>query len=89
MVDTLLADIHLPAPRLDSLKEVHRARQAELRRMEGDTESAKNSLEKLEESSSERQLKFYRTMTLYVHNLVECLQEKVCAFKCSGHIVTK
>ncbi|XP_028257565.1 intron Large complex component GCFC2 [Parambassis ranga] len=63
--------------KLDSLKEVHRARQAELRRMEGDTESAKTSLEKLEESSSERQLEFYRTMTLYVHNLVECLQEKV------------
>uniref|UniRef100_A0A3P8RZU3 GC-rich sequence DNA-binding factor 2 n=1 Tax=Amphiprion percula TaxID=161767 RepID=A0A3P8RZU3_AMPPE len=62
---------------LDSLKEVHRARQADLRRMEGDVESAKTSLENLEENSSERQLKFYRTMTLYVHNLVECLQEKI------------
>ncbi|KAF3686286.1 GC-rich sequence DNA-binding factor 2 GC-rich sequence DNA-binding factor Transcription factor 9 [Channa argus] len=63
--------------KLDSLKEVHRARQAELRRMEGDVESAKTSVETLEETSSERQLKFYRAMTLYVHNLVECLQEKV------------
>ncbi|XP_042361070.1 GC-rich sequence DNA-binding factor 2 [Plectropomus leopardus] len=63
--------------KLDSLKEVHRARQAELRRMEGDVESAKTSMETLEESSSERQLKFYRVMTLYVHNLVECLREKV------------
>ncbi|XP_069549836.1 LOW QUALITY PROTEIN: intron Large complex component GCFC2 [Brachyistius frenatus] len=63
--------------RLDSLKEVHRARQAELRRMAGDAENAKASFEMLEESSSESQLKFYRTMTLYVHNLVECLQEKV------------
>ncbi|XP_072236453.1 intron Large complex component GCFC2 isoform X2 [Leuresthes tenuis] len=63
--------------KLNSLKEVHRARQAELKRMEGDAESAKTSLETLEEGSSENQLKFYRTMTLFVHNLVECLREKV------------
>lgn len=63
--------------KLDSLKEVHRARQAELRRMESDAESAKTSMETLEESLSEGQLKFYRSMTLYVHNLVECLREKV------------
>ncbi|XP_047437161.1 GC-rich sequence DNA-binding factor 2 [Mugil cephalus] len=63
--------------KLDSLKEVHRARQAELRRIEGDSESAKTSVESIEDSSSENQLKFYRTMTLYVNNLVECLQEKV------------
>ncbi|KAI3377791.1 hypothetical protein L3Q82_008929 [Scortum barcoo] len=63
--------------KIESLKEVYRARQAELRRMEGDVESAKTSVETLEESSSESQLKFYRAMTLYVHNLVECLQEKV------------
>ncbi|XP_068596250.1 intron Large complex component GCFC2 [Brachionichthys hirsutus] len=62
---------------LDSLKEVHRARQAELRRMEGDAENAKSSLEILEECSSDSQLRFYRAMTLYVHNLVECLREKV------------
>lgn len=63
--------------KLDSLKEVHRARLAEVRRMEGDVENAKMSAETLEESSSKRQLMFYRTMTIYVHNLVECLQEKV------------
>ncbi|XP_041652136.1 GC-rich sequence DNA-binding factor 2 [Cheilinus undulatus] len=63
--------------KLESLKEVHRARQAELRRMEGDVDSAKTSMETLEESSPENQLKFYRTMNLYVHNLVECLREKV------------
>uniref|UniRef100_A0A673BY13 GCF C-terminal domain-containing protein n=1 Tax=Sphaeramia orbicularis TaxID=375764 RepID=A0A673BY13_9TELE len=63
--------------RLDSLKEVHRARQAELRRMEMDVDSARSSAETLEESSSELQLKFYRAMTLYVHNLVECLREKI------------
>ncbi|KAM4744135.1 intron Large complex component GCFC2 isoform 2-T2 [Anableps anableps] len=63
--------------KLDSLREVYRARQAELRRMEGDAENAKCSLELLEESSSEGQLSFYRTMILYIHNLVECLQEKI------------
>ncbi|XP_037553440.1 GC-rich sequence DNA-binding factor 2 [Nematolebias whitei] len=63
--------------KLDSLKEVHRAWQADLRRMEGDVENAKSSLEILEETSSENQLKFYRTTTLYVHNLVECLREKI------------
>ncbi|KAM8894810.1 intron Large complex component GCFC2 [Spinachia spinachia] len=63
--------------KLDSLKEVHRARQAELRRMENDVEGAKTSAESLEESSSEKQLKFYRAMTIYVRNLVECLREKV------------
>ncbi|KAM3625942.1 uncharacterized protein V6R79_020189 [Siganus canaliculatus] len=63
--------------KLESLKEVHRARQAELRRMEGDVESAATSVETLEESSSENRLKFYRAMTFYTHNLVECLREKV------------
>lgn len=64
-------------PRLDSLKEVFRARQAEMRRMEGDVESAKAMVETFEDSSSEKKLKFYRAMTFYTHNLVECLQEKV------------
>lgn len=63
--------------RLDSMKEVHRARQAVLRRMESDIESAKLSVETLEECPSENKLKFYRAMLLYVHNLVDCLQEKV------------
>lgn len=45
--------------------------------MEGDVESATSSLENLEGSASEKQLCFYRAMTLYTHNLVECLQEKV------------
>ncbi|XP_074522982.1 intron Large complex component GCFC2 [Halichoeres trimaculatus] len=63
--------------KLESLKEVYRARQAELRKMEGDVDWAKTSVETLEESPSESQLKFYRTMNLYVHNLVECLREKV------------
>ncbi|XP_059927848.1 GC-rich sequence DNA-binding factor 2 [Gadus macrocephalus] len=63
--------------KLESLKEVHRARQAELRRMEGDVENARSSMENLEGSASDKQLRFYRAMTQYANNLVECLQEKV------------
>ncbi|XP_075906137.1 intron Large complex component GCFC2 [Nelusetta ayraudi] len=63
--------------KLDSLKEVFRARQAVMRRMEGDVESAKAMVESFEESSPEKKLKFYRDMTFYGHNLVECLREKV------------
>uniref|UniRef100_A0A8C4ZIA1 GCF C-terminal domain-containing protein n=1 Tax=Gadus morhua TaxID=8049 RepID=A0A8C4ZIA1_GADMO len=66
-----------PPSRLESLKEVHRARQAELRRMEGDVENARSSMENLEGSASDKQLCFYRAMTQYANNLVECLQEKV------------
>ncbi|KAK7913352.1 hypothetical protein WMY93_013563 [Mugilogobius chulae] len=62
---------------LDSLKEVNRVRQAEFRRMEGDIENARCSAESLEEGSLELELKFYRDMTLYTHNLVECLREKI------------
>ncbi|XP_077376040.1 intron Large complex component GCFC2 [Festucalex cinctus] len=65
------------AGKLDSLKEVHSARRAQLSQMEGDAESAKTSVESLEESSVEKQLKFYRDMTFFAHNLVECLQEKI------------
>ncbi|XP_030223068.1 GC-rich sequence DNA-binding factor 2-like [Gadus morhua] len=56
--------------KLESLKEVHRARQAKLRRMEGDVENARSSMENarssmenLEGSASDRQLRFYRAMT--------------------------
>ncbi|KAM8877065.1 intron Large complex component GCFC2 [Synchiropus picturatus] len=63
--------------KLDSLKEVHRARLADLRRMEGDVENARASAECLEEASPEKQLSFYRSMILYTHNLVECLREKI------------
>lgn len=47
--------------------------------MEGDIENARSSVEILEESSSEKHLEFYRSMAVFVHNLVECLQEKVSA----------
>ena len=45
--------------------------------MEGDVENARCSMENLEGSASDKQLRFYRAMTQYANNLVECLQEKV------------
>ena len=45
--------------------------------MEGDVENARSSMEHLEGSASDKQLRFYRAMTQDANNLVECLQEKV------------
>ncbi|XP_077096037.1 intron Large complex component GCFC2 isoform X2 [Siphateles boraxobius] len=63
--------------KLDSLKEVHRAREAELRRMQLDVEMAKSSLESLENHPADEQLRFYRTMNAFSQNLLECLSEKM------------
>lgn len=56
--------------------------------MEGDIENARNSMEILEESSSEKHLEFYRSMAVFVHTLVECLQEKVSVEKICSESVT-
>uniref|UniRef100_A0A673LJV6 GC-rich sequence DNA-binding factor 2-like n=1 Tax=Sinocyclocheilus rhinocerous TaxID=307959 RepID=A0A673LJV6_9TELE len=63
--------------KLDSLREVHRAREAELRRMQLDMEMAKSSLESLENYTTEEQLRFYRTMNVFSRNLLECLSKKM------------
>lgn len=63
--------------RLDLMKELHRRLQVELVNMDADLETARTSVECLSECSSESQLTFYRETALYIHNLVECLREKV------------
>ncbi|KAK7142148.1 hypothetical protein R3I94_011746 [Phoxinus phoxinus] len=63
--------------KLDSLKGVHRAREAELRRMQLDVEMAKSTLESLENHPADEQLRFYRTMNAFSQNLLECLSEKM------------
>uniref|UniRef100_A0A8B9GSX2 GC-rich sequence DNA-binding factor 2 n=1 Tax=Astyanax mexicanus TaxID=7994 RepID=A0A8B9GSX2_ASTMX len=63
--------------KLESLKEVHRAREAELRRMQLDMESARSSLENLENYPADEQLRFYRTMNIFSQNMLECLSEKM------------
>ncbi|TSO67475.1 RAS guanyl-releasing protein 1 [Bagarius yarrelli] len=63
--------------RLESLKEVQRAHEAEHRRVQYDLESAKSSVENLENHSSDSQLLFYRSMNIFTQNLVECLADKI------------
>lgn len=63
--------------RLESLKEVQRAHEAELRRMQQDIESARSAVENLENHPADSQLLFYRSMNTFTQNLVECLSEKV------------
>ncbi|KAL2098720.1 hypothetical protein ACEWY4_005200 [Coilia grayii] len=62
--------------KLESLREVHRAHEADLRRLQFDIEEARSSLENIENTGAEEQLKFYRNMRVYADNLVECLTEK-------------
>ncbi|TRY88316.1 hypothetical protein DNTS_016707 [Danionella cerebrum] len=63
--------------KLDSLREVHRAREAELRKMQLDLEMAKSASENLERHSADEQLRFYRSMNVFSQNLLECLSEKM------------
>ncbi|XP_057199662.1 GC-rich sequence DNA-binding factor 2 isoform X2 [Triplophysa rosa] len=63
--------------KLDSLREVHRAREADLRRIQLDVEMAKSTLESLETHLADEQLRFYRTMNIFSQNLLECLSEKM------------
>ncbi|KAG7465651.1 hypothetical protein MATL_G00155760 [Megalops atlanticus] len=65
------------AAKLESLREVHRAREAEHRRMQLDMDDAQAALEQLENGSAHEQHRFYRDMRVYVQNLTECLREKV------------
>ncbi|XP_063040357.1 GC-rich sequence DNA-binding factor 2 isoform X2 [Engraulis encrasicolus] len=62
--------------KLESLRGVHRAHEADLRRLQFDVDEAKSSLENMEKTAAEEQLKFYRNMRVYADNLVECLTEK-------------
>ncbi|KAK3537943.1 hypothetical protein QTP70_024539 [Hemibagrus guttatus] len=63
--------------KLESLKEVQRAHEAELRRMQHDLESARSCVENLENHPADSQLLFYRSMNTFTQNLVECLSEKM------------
>uniref|UniRef100_A0A3B4CYK9 GCF C-terminal domain-containing protein n=1 Tax=Pygocentrus nattereri TaxID=42514 RepID=A0A3B4CYK9_PYGNA len=65
--------------KLESLKEVHRAREAELRKMHLDMESARSSLENLENHPANEQLLFYSSMNVFSRNLLECLCEKMAS----------
>ncbi|XP_062378375.1 GC-rich sequence DNA-binding factor 2 isoform X2 [Sardina pilchardus] len=63
--------------KLESLRGVHRAHEADLRRLQFDVDEAKSTLENLENTTAEETLKFYRNMRVYADNLIECLTEKM------------
>lgn len=63
--------------KLEDLRVVHRAHEADLRRLQFDVDEAKSSLENLENTAAEEQLKFYHNMRVYADNLIECLTEKM------------
>ncbi|XP_068136358.1 intron Large complex component GCFC2 [Hyperolius riggenbachi] len=63
--------------RIASIEEVHRSHMLDSERYSRDLESSKDSLEKLETSSSEQSFKFFKEMKIYVENFVDCLREKI------------
>ncbi|XP_076155505.1 intron Large complex component GCFC2 isoform X1 [Alosa pseudoharengus] len=63
--------------KLESLRSVHRAHEADLRKLQFDVDEAKSALENLENTTAEEKLKFYRNMRVYADNLIECLTEKM------------
>ncbi|XP_077147646.1 intron Large complex component GCFC2 isoform X1 [Ranitomeya variabilis] len=65
------------AARMASIEEVHRAHVLDSEKYTRDLENAKNTLQKLETSSSEKSYKFFKEMKVYVENFVDCLNEKI------------
>ncbi|KAM3932143.1 intron Large complex component GCFC2 [Leptodactylus fuscus] len=65
------------AARIASIEEVHRAHVLDSEKYTHDLENAKNTLQKLEASSSEKSYKFFKEMKVYVENYVDCLNEKI------------
>ncbi|KAM4042614.1 intron Large complex component GCFC2 [Anomaloglossus baeobatrachus] len=63
--------------RVTAIEEVHRAHVLETENYTRDLENAKNTLQKLETSSSEKSYKFFKEMKVYVENFVDCLNEKI------------
>ncbi|XP_040204439.1 intron Large complex component GCFC2 [Rana temporaria] len=63
--------------RIASIQEVHRSHVLENEKYTHDLENSKTVLEKLESSSSEQSVKFFKKMKIYVENFVDCLNEKI------------
>lgn len=64
--------------RLTSLQDIHRSHQREYEKYVEDVKSSKNAIQNLENSSDQAlNFKFYKSMKIYVDNLIDCLNEKV------------
>lgn len=65
--------------RLTLLQDTHRSHQREYEKYLQDVESSKSTIQNLESSSNQNlNYKFYKSMKIYVENLIGCLNEKVC-----------
>ncbi|XP_010629914.1 GC-rich sequence DNA-binding factor 2 isoform X2 [Fukomys damarensis] len=64
--------------RLTLLRDTHRSHQREYEKYVEDIKSSKNTIQNLESSSNQAlNYKFYKSMKMYVENLIDCLNEKI------------
>ncbi|EHA97500.1 GC-rich sequence DNA-binding factor, partial [Heterocephalus glaber] len=64
--------------RLTLLQNTHRSHQREYERYVEDIKSSKSTIQNLESSSNQAlNYKFYKSMKIYVENLIDCLNEKI------------
>uniref|UniRef100_G1PLB2 GCF C-terminal domain-containing protein n=1 Tax=Myotis lucifugus TaxID=59463 RepID=G1PLB2_MYOLU len=64
--------------RLTLLQDTHRSHQREYEKYVEDVKSSKNTIQNLENSSNQAlNFKFYKSMKIYVDNLIDCLNEKI------------
>ena len=68
--------------RLTLLQDTHRSHLREYEKYIQDIKSSKSTIQNLENSSNQTlSFKFYKSMKIYVENLIDCLNEKVCVYK--------
>ncbi|XP_058539538.1 intron Large complex component GCFC2 isoform X2 [Neofelis nebulosa] len=64
--------------RLTLLQDTHRSHLREYEKYIQDVKSSKSTIQKLENSSNQAlNFKFYKSMKIYVENLIDCLNEKI------------
>ncbi|XP_041611461.1 intron Large complex component GCFC2 isoform X7 [Vulpes lagopus] len=68
--------------RLTLLQDTHRSHLREYEKYIQDVESSKSTIQNLENSSSQAlNFKFYKSMKVYVENLIDCLNEKIISIQ--------
>ncbi|KAF0879645.1 GCFC2 factor, partial [Crocuta crocuta] len=68
--------------RLTLLQDTHRSHLREYEKYIQDIKSSKNTIQNLENSSNQAlNFKFYKSMKIYVENLIDCLNEKIISIQ--------
>uniref|UniRef100_A0ABI7Z8Q2 GCF C-terminal domain-containing protein n=1 Tax=Felis catus TaxID=9685 RepID=A0ABI7Z8Q2_FELCA len=68
--------------RLTLLQDTHRSHLREYEKYIQDVKSSKSTIQKLENSSNQAlNFKFYKSMKIYVENLIDCLNEKIISIQ--------